>query len=367
MSTEAEIATQLVSDVAKIAGETVKIAMGGSIAVIKVAGKGAAHGAALLAAVISGKKKSRGKVRLQAMLKEQGGITLFTLQKDDLANFAKTAKQYGIKYCIVKDKNSSGNTVDMFVRSMDAPVINRIIEKYSLNAVHMDVQLGNSDSLTENASLSGRGLQEEEYEYGDITISRELNSLVIEETEEGQIKTRVPGTWGDKIRYLWLDKDNVREVHNGKSYFTHIEPEETYDLYNDNGQLAETITGENLLKYYDRKDKGHEPDEKEYPVQHQDIRSEAELRPSVRKKLDNAVMESDEINVAEQDILKSNSLQNKHINPEEVKKQNGVKKVNAFNNFSQRAYNFNEMEKSLLAASESEKVKGGKLPEMTRQ
>lgn len=361
MNAEAEIAAQIVD-------ETVKIAINGSVAVIKVAGEGAVHGAALLAAVLSGKKKSKGKVRLQEMLREKGGITLFSLSSDDQEQFVKNAKRYGVKYCIVRDKDTPGGTVDVFVRSTDAAVVNRIVEKYGLNAVHQDVRTGNSETLM-NGSPSGKNSQEEEYEYGDITISRDLNSLVIEETGEGQIKTRVPGTWGEAIRFLWLDKDNVREVHGGKSYFTHIDPEETYELYDKSGKLAETITGENLLKYYDRKDKNRDMSvEKEKPAQHQAVMTEEELRPSVRKKLGDAVKESDEINVSEQEILRPAAKTHRdHINPEKEKQQRAAKKVNAFNNFSQRKYNFDEMEKHLLAKTDSTSEKGGKLPEMTRQ
>lgn len=336
MSTEAEIASQLV-------GTTVKVALDGSIAVIKVAGEGAVRGAALLAAALSGKKKSRGKVRLQEMIKEKGGVTLFTLKSDELAEFAKAAKRYGIKYCIVRDKNTSENTIDLFVRSMDAPVVNRIIEKYKLNGVHQDVQVGNSEALTESASLSGRDLPEEEYEYGDITISRELNSLVIEETEE-QIKTRVPGTWGNNIRFLYLNKTDISEVHNGKSYLTHINPEESYELYGKDGNLAQTFTGEELLKYYDKKgDKTAEPQ----------IKTAEEMRPSVRKKLENASKTAEEINAEQQEILKPSEkpvYQEGKINPEQQKSRAG-KKVNAFNNFSQRSYDFEAMEKHLLEKS----------------
>lgn len=359
MSVEAEVATQLV-------GETFKIMLDGSVAVIKVAGKGAAHGAALLAAALSEKRKSRGKVMLTEMLKEKGGLTLFSLKKDDLAEFAKAAKKYGIKYCVVKDKKSDGNTIDLFCRALDAPVVNRIIEKHKLNAVHEDVQLGNSEARMENDSLSGRDYQEREYEYGDITISRELNSLVIEETET-QIKTRVPSTYGKDIRFLYLDKSNLEEVHQGKSYLTHLDPEETYELFDDNNKVVESIKGEDLLKYYDRKDKEQD---KETPKAAPKLKTEEEMRPSVREKLNNATKTADEINEKEQETLKSEGKlpeKPKDIPPAEKEKRY-QKKVNAFNNFQQREYNFDNMEKQLLAKNGLIEVPpvAEKLPEKVR-
>lgn len=352
MSTEAEIASQLV-------GTTIKVALDGSIAVIKVAGEGAVRGAALLAAVLSGKKKSRGKVRLQEMIKEKSGMTLFTLKASEVSEFAKAAKRYGVKYCIIKDKGTDVTTIDMFVRTTDAAVVSRIVEKYKLNAVQTDVKVGNSEALTENASLSGKDLPAEEYEYGDITISRELNSLVIEENET-QIKTRVPKTWGDNIRFLYLNKADLQEVHNGKSYLTHLEPEENYEIFDKDG-TPETITGENLLMYYDRKgDRTAEPQ----------IKTAEEMRPSVRKKMENASKSAGEINAAEKDMLKPEGKtiyqEDGKINPEQQKARAG-KKVNAFNNFSQRQYNGDELEKKLLAKAGlmSEKP-ADKLPEMMK-
>lgn len=361
MSVEAEVATQLV-------GETFKIMLDGSVAVIKVAGKGAAHGAALLAAALSEKRKSRGKVMLTEMLKEKGGLTLFSLKKDDLAEFAKAAKKYGIKYCVVKDKKSDGNTIDLFCRALDAPVVNRIIEKHNLNAVHEDVQLGNSEARMENDSLSGRDYQEREYEYGDITISRELNSLVIEETET-QIKTRVPSTYGKDIRFLYLDKSNLEEVHQGKSYLTHLDPEETYELWGKENQLVETIKGEDLIKYYDRHDKEQEK-EVIKPKSEPKLKTEEELRPSVREKLNKASKDADEINEREQETLKTEGKlpENPKDIPPAEKEKRQKKKVNAFNNFHQRENNFDELEKKLLAKNGliADAPAAEKLPEKVR-
>ena len=343
MSVEAEVATQIV-------GETFKIMLDGSVAVIKVAGKGAVHGAALLSAALSEKRKSRGKVRLTEMLKEKGGMTLFTLKTDELAAFAKSAKKYGIKYCVVKDKKSNGNTLDLFCRAMDAPVINRIIEKNNLSAVHQDVQVGNSKARTENDSLSGRDYPEPAYEYGDITITKELNSLVIEENETA-IKTRVPRTFGKNIKFLWIDKANLTEVHGGKSYRTHIDPDETYELFGEEDQLVKTIKGVDLIKYYDRHDKKQEK-EVIMPKPEPKLKTEEEMRPSVREKLNKASNAADEINEQEKENLKAEGKlpeRPKDIPPAEKEKRY-QKKVNAFNNFHQREYG-SDLERQLLAKS----------------
>ena len=359
MSVEAEVATQIV-------GETFKIMLDGSVAVIKVAGKGAVHGAALLSAALSEKRKSRGKVRLTEMLKEKGGMTLFTLKADELAAFAKSAKKYGIKYCVVKDKKSDGNTLDLFCRALDAPVINRIIEKNNLSAVHQDVQVKNSYARTENDLQSGKDYPEQEYEYGDITISRELNSLVLEENETA-IKTRVPKTYGKNIKFLWIDKANLTEVHGGKSYLTHIDPEETYELYGKENQLVEKIKGEDLIKYYDRHDRNKEK-EVIMPKAEPKLKTEEEMRPSVREKLNNASKSADEINEQEKETLKTTGKlpeRPQDIPPAEKEKRY-QKKVNAFNNFHQREYG-DDLERKLLAKSGLTAETPVKAPELTEK
>lgn len=247
MDVGADAAGQVIS----LAGQVFKIGMEGMVVVVKIAGKGAAHAAALLAAALSGKKKTKGKVMLRNMLRDSKGITLFTLKESDLKKFAKEAKAYNVRYCIVKDKKQDrdGN-IDMFIRAEDAAVVNRIIERFGLTAVKQDVYM---EKAPEAQRAEGEAYEGGNYVYGDVTISREVNSLVEEESET-QIKTRVPGTFGKNVRYVYFDKAGLREAHGGKSYKVHIEPEGSYELYDQAGAVAETVSGEELLMHYDRHD-----------------------------------------------------------------------------------------------------------------
>ena len=348
MGQEAELAMQ-------IATGTIKIMLDGSVAVLRIAGKASAHAAALLAAALSGSKKSRGKTSLKTMLKEKNGITLFTLKKDDLAVFAKTAKAYGIKYCIVKDKNAKEESnLDIFVRSLDAPVINRIIEKYKMNAVKQDVEIagekdqGKSETRTEKENLSGKDYSEE-FEKGDVTIN--FDTLLKEENETSYV-TRVPGTYGQNVLYLTVDKADTELIYNDSSFKYHIESDAEYELTDREGRTIH-ITGEALLLYYDRKDK----DRDVVPAENK-IRKEEELRPSVRTKLDNCSKTAEEIKEheknhgiqAENDNTPKNDTDSAAKKDDFRKNNAGAAKTNRFNNFSsQRTYDFDELEKKLLA------------------
>ena len=82
----------------------------------------------------------------------------------------------------------------------------------------------------------------------DITISKEL----IFGENDSSIKTRVPGTWGNNVRYIWIDKDKAMEIHNGKTILTFLESDKEYELYSEDNGVIETIKGEDLYKsHYD--------------------------------------------------------------------------------------------------------------------
>lgn len=82
----------------------------------------------------------------------------------------------------------------------------------------------------------------------DITISKTL----IKEENDHAVKTRVPGTFGDNARYIWVKKDNIMEIHNGKTILTFLDNNKDYKLYDDANRVAETKRGEELYSHYDK-------------------------------------------------------------------------------------------------------------------
>ncbi len=82
----------------------------------------------------------------------------------------------------------------------------------------------------------------------DVTISKKL----IKDENDHAIKTRVPGTWGENARYVWLKKENVMEIHSGKTLLAFLDSEKDYKLYDDNNRVVETKRGSELYsKHYD--------------------------------------------------------------------------------------------------------------------
>ena len=83
----------------------------------------------------------------------------------------------------------------------------------------------------------------------DVTISK---TLIVKENETA-VKTRIPGTWGDKERYIWIHKDNIIDVHGGKSMLTFLDRSKEYKIYDAENRVVETKMGEVLYsQHYDK-------------------------------------------------------------------------------------------------------------------
>lgn len=83
----------------------------------------------------------------------------------------------------------------------------------------------------------------------DISISKKL----IAEENDHAVKTRIPGTWGENARYLWIEKEKVTEIHSGKSILTSLDSDKEYKLYSADNKAAGTMNGGQLYEnHYDR-------------------------------------------------------------------------------------------------------------------
>ena len=66
------------------------------------------------------------------------------------------------------------------------------------------------------------------------------------------MKTRVPGTWGENARYVWLKKENIMDIHSGKTMLTFIDNSKNYKLYDEDNRVVETKRGDELYSHYDK-------------------------------------------------------------------------------------------------------------------
>lgn len=82
----------------------------------------------------------------------------------------------------------------------------------------------------------------------DVTISK---TLIVQENDHA-VKTRVPGTWGENVRYVWLKKENIMDIHNGKTMLTFLDNSKDYKLYDEDNRVVETKRGDELYGHYDK-------------------------------------------------------------------------------------------------------------------
>ena len=109
------------------AEQVVRMTLNGVEVAAKISGKAAERLAVLLYAVLKDQKKTRGKTRLNSMLRSGKELKVFAIGDRDLEKFCREAKKYGILYCVLKDKTANDGHTDVFVRAEDASKINRIL------------------------------------------------------------------------------------------------------------------------------------------------------------------------------------------------------------------------------------------------
>ena len=114
------------------ADQVMRMMLEGTEVLIKLSGKGAERAFALAYTTFRQQKKTQGAIKLSNMLRSGTPVKVFTFHDRDLAKFKEVAKQYGILYTILKEKDKTGGVFDVFVRADDESKIQRISERFGL-------------------------------------------------------------------------------------------------------------------------------------------------------------------------------------------------------------------------------------------
>ncbi len=120
---------------ADAADQIVNMSLRGIEVVAKISGEGAKNLATYLYAVLRDQKKTRGKTRLESLLRSGKELKVFAVRNEDLKKFTQEAKRYGVLYCALRDKKDLDGMCDIMVRAEDASKINRIVERFKLATV----------------------------------------------------------------------------------------------------------------------------------------------------------------------------------------------------------------------------------------
>lgn len=117
------------------ADQIVNMSLKGIEILAKITGLGAKNLATYLYAVLKDQKRTKGRTRLEGLLRSGKELKVFAVKNEDLQKFTQEAKRYGVLYCALRDKKSLDGMCDIMVRAEDASKINRIVERFKLATV----------------------------------------------------------------------------------------------------------------------------------------------------------------------------------------------------------------------------------------
>lgn len=127
---------------------------------IRLAASGAVQLAGMLVAILRNEKQISGKTDIIKMIQEGKPITAFPLEAAKMKDFSDLAKQYGMMFSIVRDRNHP-ESVDVIVKEEDARIVNRIRAKIGAEAQvadekNVDAGLSGIESANPNAITQHR-------------------------------------------------------------------------------------------------------------------------------------------------------------------------------------------------------------------
>lgn len=143
------------------AEQVTRILLEGTEVLLRLTGKGAERAAVLVYATLRQQEKTKGAARLSSMLRSGKPLKVYTFEDKDLSKFKDVAKQYGVLYSILKEKDKTGGVFDVLVRADDENKINRIIERFSLtklDTTSLKVELEKERQEREQAKKEGDGM-----------------------------------------------------------------------------------------------------------------------------------------------------------------------------------------------------------------
>lgn len=117
------------------ADQVMRMMLNGAEVLVKLSGSGAKNAAVLLYSIARQQKKTKGAARLESMLRSGKPLKVYTFRDSDLPKFKEVAKQYGILYTILKEKDKTDGVFDVMVRAEDESKIARITERFNLAQV----------------------------------------------------------------------------------------------------------------------------------------------------------------------------------------------------------------------------------------
>ena len=118
------------------ADQVVRMALQTGEVALKITGEGAKQLAVLLYAILKEQKKSKGKARMETLVRTGKPLTVYSVKESDIKEFVKEAKRYGVLYCAVRNpRGSKDGMVDVIVKQEDASRIKETVYQHLANEI----------------------------------------------------------------------------------------------------------------------------------------------------------------------------------------------------------------------------------------
>ena len=253
------------------ADQVVRMSLEVGEAALKISGEGAKQLAVLLYAVLQDQSKSmaksKGKTRLETLVRTGKPLKVFSVKESDLKTFAKEAKRYGILYCVIRNsKENKDGMVDIMVKEEDAPRINRIVERFKLSAVEEKTQV--ETEVETEAEVAEAEVEKAEAEKPEVEKTKE-QAKENEEQNPSTAKTEKSHPSEPTSEKQEKDAEGTSKLYTGDSPERKSVREELKEIRAAKRQEAETKKQEVGLE--DNKRDNRKPKDRK-PVQHKQPR-----------------------------------------------------------------------------------------------
>lgn len=179
------------------ADQVMRMMLEGSEVLIKLSGKGAKNAVVLLYSILKEQNKTRGHERLSNMLRSGKPLKVYTFKRNDLEQFKKSAKEYGILYCILKEKDDKDGVFDVLVRADDDSKLARITERFNLT--HVDTATLRTEIMNEKKAKAEAEKKAASGQNPDTATADGKNEPATEQKTEPETEETEPIVAGDDV------------------------------------------------------------------------------------------------------------------------------------------------------------------------
>ena len=174
------------------ADQVVRYSLEAGEVALKITGEAAKEIAVLLYTILKEEKKTKGKAKLETLLRSGKPLSIFSVREDDMEKFEKEAKGYGILYYPIPNSNKGDGMYDIMVKEEDAPRINRLVERLKLASVseaakvRTEIEKSREEKNVEEKSHSNPSMAKTEKAHLSEPISEKQNRTAGGTSKNGQ-------------------------------------------------------------------------------------------------------------------------------------------------------------------------------------